>query len=167
VAGVLGQPRVVHLRTFGWWTRYSRSARRCRSAGPSARRASFMPRWVSQASNGPLTAPIAFWWNRSRSASRRRSTTSAPPITVGVAAEVLGGRMDDDVGAEGQRLLKVRGGERVVPPRAWRPGRGPAGHRGQVRSSLSSGFVGVSTQIILSGRSWPRGRRRGRDPWPG
>ena len=41
---------------------------------------------------------------------RRREATDE----VGVAAEVLRQRVDDDVGAERERLLEVRRGERVV-----------------------------------------------------
>ena len=37
-----------------------------------------------------------------------------PADDVGVAAEVLRGRVHDDVGAERERLLQVRRGERVV-----------------------------------------------------
>ncbi len=37
-----------------------------------------------------------------------------PADDVAVPAEVLGGRVHDDVGAEGERLLQVRRGERVV-----------------------------------------------------
>jgi hypothetical protein len=40
-----------------------------------------MPRSTSHASNGPATAPIAFWWKAERSASVGVATTSAPPTT--------------------------------------------------------------------------------------
>ena len=40
-----------------------------------------MPRSTSQASNGPATAPIAFWWKASCSASSASAVTSAPPTT--------------------------------------------------------------------------------------
>ena len=36
---------------------------------------------------------------------------------VGVAADVLGGRVEGHVGAEGERLLQVRGGKGVVDNR--------------------------------------------------
>ena len=40
-----------------------------------------MPRSTSQASNGPATAPIAFWWNASSRPRSASATTSAPPTT--------------------------------------------------------------------------------------
>ena len=40
-----------------------------------------MPRSTSQESNGPATAPIAFWWKVTCSASSSSAMTSAPPTT--------------------------------------------------------------------------------------
>ena len=98
-----------------------RPARRCRCAAPCAAASVLRPRRTSQASNGPATAPIEFWWKATR------STASSKPCTVmssahddraaddvGVAAAVLRGRVRDDVGAERERLLQVGRGEGVV-----------------------------------------------------
>src|SRR5215475_13295581 len=41
----------------------------------------FTPRSTSQLSNGPGTAPMAFWWYASRSPRPGSATTSAPPTT--------------------------------------------------------------------------------------
>ena len=61
---------------------------------------------------------------------RRRSRPAAQD--VGVAAEVLGGRVDDDVGPEPQRLLQVRRGQRVVDHRPGAPLPGQRRHGGDV-----------------------------------
>src|SRR4029079_5295023 len=89
----------------------------------------FTPRSTSQQSNGPGTAPIAFWWNRNCPASSPSASTSAPPTTsqwpprtlvvectttFRAAPEVRGVRVHAHVRAERQRLLQVRRGEGVV-----------------------------------------------------
>ena len=58
-----------------------RPARRCRSAGPSAPRASSARAASATRRTGPATAPMAFWWKASCSARSRSRTTSAPPTT--------------------------------------------------------------------------------------
>lgn len=40
-----------------------------------------MPRSTIHESNGPATAPIAFWWYASSSPSASSAVTSAPPTT--------------------------------------------------------------------------------------
>ena len=75
-------------------------ARRCRSAGPSARPSVLIPRSTSQASNGPATAPIAFWWKAQLLAELGVGGDQRAADDVGVAAEVLRRRVHDDVGAE-------------------------------------------------------------------
>ena len=67
--------------TPGWSTSSSTTrvgVAQCRSIRtPSV----LMPRSTSHASNGPATAPIAFWWNASSSPSSASAATSAPPTT--------------------------------------------------------------------------------------
>ena len=62
----------------------------------------------------PGTAPIEFWTKCSRSARSRRRCARRTADHVRVAADVLGRRVHDDVGAERQRLLEIRAGEGVV-----------------------------------------------------
>ena len=69
---------------------------------------------MSHASKGPATAPMAFWWKVTCSASVEVAHDEGAADDVGVPAAVLRGGVDDDVGAEGQRLLEVRRGEGVV-----------------------------------------------------
>ena len=63
---------------------------------------------------------------------------------VGVAAEVLGRRVHDDIGARLQRPLVDRSGERVVDrdQGAAAPATTPS-----MSTTLSAGLVGLSTQI--------------------
>ena len=98
---------------------------RSRSAGPSARRASSRRAARGSSRTAPGTAPAAFCVKRSRSASSSSSTRDEPADDVAVTAEVLRRRVHDDVGAERERLLQVRRGERVVDDdeRAVRRGR--------------------------------------------
>ena len=65
---------------------------------------------------------------------------------VGVAAEVLGGRVHDDVGAERERLLQVRRGERVVDDDARAARVRELARPRRCRRSTSAGLVGVSIQ---------------------
>ena len=73
-----------------------------------------MPRRTSQQSKGPGTAPSDFC--RKRSCAPRSSSFVRDEAAdhVGVAAEVLGRRVDDEVGSERERLLQVGRGEGVV-----------------------------------------------------
>ena len=67
--------------TLGWLVRKS-AIRSALSQCRSIRTASVLsPRWVRKQSNGPGTAPIAFWWKPTFSATSRSRTTSAPPTT--------------------------------------------------------------------------------------
>ena len=91
-----------------------RSRGRSRSAARILSASVFSPRRTSQASNGPGTAPSEFCRKRSRSASARVAREDGAADHVGVAAEVLRRRVDDEVGAERERLLQERGGEGVV-----------------------------------------------------
>ena len=63
---------------------------------------------------------------------------------VGVAADVLRRRVDDDVGAECQRLLEVGRGERVV--NGDELAFAASATTAAMSISLSSGLVGVSIQ---------------------
>ena len=115
------------------------------------------PRNVSQASNGPATAPMAFWWNVSRSATSRSLTTTAPPTT-----------------SEWPPQYFVVECTTMSAPRTsgcWRYGdanvlsttsSAPASCATTASASMSpmdrSGFVGVSTQIsfVSPGRTAAR-----------
>ena len=103
------------------------------------------PRCTRKQSNGPGTAPTAFWTKRSRSYHVVVAGDHRAADDVGVAAEVLGRRVHDEVGAELERALVGRRGERVVDrderaaaPRATTP---------SMSITFSSGLVGLSTQI--------------------
>ncbi len=65
---------------------------------------------------------------------------------VGVAAEVLRRRVDDDVGAELERPLEVRGRERVVDDEHGAPAARAASATARMSTTFSSGFVGDSIQ---------------------
>ena len=82
-----------------------------------------------------------------------------PADDVAVAAEVLRGRVHDDVGAERQRLLQVRRGERVVDDAPARRARGRARRRPRCRRSVSSGLVGVSSHTSRVSAGHSRGER--------
>ena len=71
---------------------------------------------------------------------------------VGVAADVLGRRVHDDVGAQLERLLQVRARERVVDDQQRRRRRARRRRSRAMSSTFSSGFVGVSIQT-MAGRS--------------
>ncbi len=73
-----------------------------------------IPRSTSQESNGPGTAPSDFCRKRRRSATVGSFVRREAADDVGMAAEVLRRRVDDDVGAELERTLQVRRRERVV-----------------------------------------------------
>ena len=76
---------------------------------------------------------------------------------VGVPAEVLRRRVHDDVGAELERALDDRRGERVVDGDERVAACAPA--IAAMSTTLSSGFVGVSTQTsFVSGRTRARDR---------
>ncbi len=67
-----------------------------------------------------------------------------PADDIGMAAEVLGRGVHDDVGAEGERLLQRRGGEGVVDHDSASASR-PRAARPAMSVMRSSGFDGVST----------------------
>ena len=71
-----------------------------------------------------------------------------PADHVAVTAEVLGGRVHDDVGAERDRLLQVRSGERVVDHHQRAAARGRVSAIASMSKHVSSGLVGVSSHTI-------------------
>ena len=80
-----------------------------------------------------------------------------PADDVGVAAEVLGGRVHDDVGAERERLLQVRRGERVVDDHAGRRGAwATLGHRGDVDDAPAPGWSASRPTPARRRRATPR-----------
>ena len=96
------------------------AAARCRSGGRMRTASVFRPRRTSQQSNGPGTPPIEFCRNVSRSASAASFVDRDAADDVGVAAEVLGRRVHDDVGAELERALEVRASRRCCRRRRAR-----------------------------------------------
>ena len=153
--------------TRGWPTRNSatRSAlSQCRSMRTAR---VFRPRSTSQASNGPGTAPMAFWWKRRRvaPAERRRRVRDDQRAAddVGVAADVLGGRVHDDVGAERERALQVRRREGVVDDEQRAGLVGDLGERRRCRRCPAAGWSGSRPRppACCPGGS-RRGPRRGR-----
>ncbi len=73
-----------------------------------------VPRSTSHASIGPRIAPSAFWTKRSHSMWSSRTAIDDAADAVAVAVEELRRAVDDEVGAEVDRPLHVRAGERVV-----------------------------------------------------
>ena len=106
----------------------------------------FSPRSTSQASNGPATPPIAFWWYASALAELLVGDDECAADDVGVAAAVLRRRVDDDVGAEVERTLQVGRGEGVVDDEQRAGRRARSRPRAAMSATRSSGFVGVSSQ---------------------
>ena len=99
-----------------------------------------MPRVVSQASSGPDTAPTANCRNFAFSNERVVVHDERAADDVGVAAEVLGGRVHDDIRPERQRLLQRRRRERVVDhdERTRRvPGRSETGDVADVQQRIA------------------------------
>ena len=112
--------------TAGWATSASATAAAL-AQWRSMRTASvFTPRSTRQQSNGAgHRADRVLQEAELARRARRRRRGHEPADDVGVAAEVLGRRVHHDVGAERERLLQVRRGERVVDdaPRARARGR--------------------------------------------
>ena len=107
------------------------------------------PRSTSQQSNGPATAPIAFWWKRIRSAASskpahrdRLTQHDGAADDVAVPTGILGRAVGDDVGAQVERALQVCRGEGVVDDEQ-RPG--------VVRDRRERGDVGDAEQRVGRG----------------
>ena len=111
-----------------------------------------MPRSVSQASNGPGDRAGRVLRERQPLAERRVGHHQRAADHVGMAAEVLGGRVDHHVGAERERVLQVGRGEGVVH-HEQRARVGASAARAVMSTMESSGLVGVSTQTTRAGRS--------------
>ena len=110
-----------------------------------------MPSSVSQASNGPGTPPVVLS-ERDPLGQIGVGHDHGAADDVGMAAQVLGRRVDHGVGAEGERLLQVRRGERVVH-HEHRARLVAAWARARMSATFSSGLVGVAVQIIRTGRA--------------
>ena len=80
-----------------------------------------------------------------------------PADHVAVAAEVLGGRVHDDVGAERERLLEVRRGERVVDDHQC-PVLVGDDATASMSMHVSNGLVGVSSHTIAVSAGQSRAR---------
>ena len=125
-------------------------ARRSPRGAACARGSVLTPRSTRKQSIGPGTPPTAFCRKCIRSASSLFEVQTKPPTHVGVAVEVLGGRVHDDVDAELQRPLEVRRHEGVVADARASLALLGRSRRPRARStSLSIGLVGVSTQTSL------------------
>ena len=83
-----------------------------------------------------------------------------PADDVGVTAQVLGGGVDHDVGAERQRLLQVRRGEACCPRPAGRPRRGRSRPARRCRRWTAAGW---SASRPRPGRGRAASRERGPD----
>jgi hypothetical protein len=71
---------------------------------------------------------------------------------VGVAADVLGGAVNDEVGAELERALEI-GDMKVLSTASRTPRRGSIAAIARMSAILSIGLVGVSIQTsLVSGR---------------
>ena len=117
----------------------------------------FTPRSARKLSNGPAIAPTAFCRKprRSRHSAWRDSPADHRDAAdhVGVAVQVLGRRVHDDVEAQLERPLHPRARERVVGDRERCRARGRSRRCAARSASFSSGLVGVSTHtIFVSGR---------------
>ncbi len=108
-----------------------------------------MPRRTSHASNGPDTAPIAFWWNASSSPSVGVLDHQRAADDVGVPAEVLRGRVHDDVGAEGRAAAAGRARRRCCRRPAARPRRGRCRPAPRCRRCRAAGSSASRTQTTL------------------
>ena len=167
--GCVGQARVVDLGDGRVTGRGSSTTRSALSQWRSIRTPSvFSPRSTSQASNGPATAPIAFWWKATCSAISRSRTTSAPPTTSEWPPAYLVVECTHHVRAEGQRRLEVRRGEGVVDHQQ-RPGV-VRDRRERLDVADVEQRVGGGLHPDQPGLAGPDGGarpRRGRTPAPG
>ena len=136
VPGVLGQPRVVErTRRPGAWPARRRTPRRSRTARRTRSGSVSRPRRSRNASSGASEPPVSI-----RTLRMLLISSSAPGDhaagDVGVAADVLGGRVQDQVGAVLERPADHRRRQRRVddeqrpgararsrPARAGRPPR--------------------------------------------
>ncbi len=118
------------------------------------------PRWTRKQSNGPGTAPTAFWTNRTRSWRSGSRTTTAPPTTSEwppryFVAECTTASAPSSIGRCTIGVANVLSTATIAPRlRSTTPA---------MSTTFSSGFVGVSTQISRGLRPHRRARAR-RDP---
>ena len=113
------------------------------------RRASCSPRSTSHASNGPATAPMAFWWKRDLLGERRgRCTTSAPPTTSEWPPQYF---VVECTTTSAPRVSGCwRYGEaKVLSTTSSAPASWATAASASMSPMLSSGLVGVSTQTSL------------------
>ena len=105
----------------------------------------FSPRRTSQQSNGPGMPPSDFCRNSRRSAIVGSFVATKPPTTSECPPRYFVVEWSDDVGAELERPLQVRRGERVVHDELA-PTSCAASAAARMSTMFSSGFVGVSSQ---------------------
>ena len=89
-----------------------------------------------------------------------------PTDDVGVPADVLGGRMQHHVGAQGQRLLQVRRGKRVVHQQLAPRIRARSRPARRCRRCPAAGWSASRTRSVWSRAGPPRGPRPGRRAAP-
>ena len=167
--GMVGQTRVVDLRRpLRGGSGTPRPARRCRSAGPSARRGSSGRAAPAMRRTGPATAPMAFWWKAICSARSRSRTTTAPPMTSEWPPAYLVVECTTTSAPRVSGCLEVRRGEGVVDHE----------QRARVVGDRGEGLDVADVEQRVGRRLDPdqpglarpdRGarRRRGRTPGPG
>jgi hypothetical protein len=110
----------------------------------------FRPRRARKLSNGPCTAPTEFCRKAICSAELRVVADHQHAADhVGVAVEVLGRRVHDDVGAVFQRALQHRRGEGVVDRDQQAMPLGAMAAIAAISTIFSIGLVGVSIQTSL------------------
>ena len=146
VAGIAGQARVADAAHGGMRVEAAARARRRRPArAPAARRACAARAARGTRPSAPGTAPSTSRRRSQRLRERRVGGHHGAHQQVGVPAEVLRRAVHDDVGAELQRPLEQRRGERVVDRRAAPRGRGRRRASAGRSATSISGFVGVSS----------------------
>src|SRR5690606_19795653 len=104
------------------------------------------PRNTSHASNGPATAPIAFWWYASRSARSSSWTTSAPPTTSEWPPQYLVVEWTTTSAPSASGCCRY-GVANVLSTTSSAPASRAIAPNAAMSAMFSSGLVGVSTQM--------------------
>ena len=117
-----------------------------------------MPRSVSQASNGPPIAPMAFWWNASLSPSSASAATSAPPTTSECPPRYLVVECTTTSAPSASGCCRY-GEAKVLSTTSSAPASRATAASAATSAMDSSGLVGVSTQMIFvlsrtAARTW-------------
>src|SRR5215470_16748821 len=111
------------------------------------------PRRVSQASNGPATAPVAFWTKASRSPSSGSATTTAPPTTSEWPPRYLVVEWTTASAPSASGFCRY-GEANVLSTTSSAPASAHSSATALMSTIDSSGLVGVSTQTTRAGLSF-------------